>query len=96
VRDARGPLLFVFPDGVPLTARYLLSFVRPAFATVGLNPRAISGHSFRKGGATGLANAGVDDSVVRAHGRWKSNAYHRYIVPSRATLINATRKSVPH
>ena len=91
--DARGPLLFVFPDGIPLSSRYLLLVIRPAFASIGIDPRGISGHSFRKGGATGLANAGVDDSLVRAHGRWKSNAYLRYIVPSRSSLINATRKS---
>ena len=94
VLDSRGPLLFVYPDGAPLSARQFLSTVRPAFAAIGFKPEAISGHSFRKGGATGLINAGNEDSIVRAHGRWKSNVYHRYVVPSRSTLIDAARKPI--
>src|SRR5438105_737882 len=64
VSDLRGPLLFVYPNGAPLSSRYLLNFVRSAFSLIGLDPRAISGHSFQKGGATSLSNAGVDDSIV--------------------------------
>jgi integrase len=92
--DGRGSLLFVYPDGTPLSSRQFLSTIRPAFAAIGFKPETVSGHSFRKGGATGLVNAGNDDSIVRAHGRWKSNIYHRYVVPSRSTLIDAARKPI--
>ena len=35
-------------------------------------------HSFRRGGTTALINAGVPDSIVQAHGRWRSDCYLRY------------------
>jgi hypothetical protein len=36
-------------------------------------------HSFRHGGATWAAKAGWPDARIRAHGRWKSDAYKRYV-----------------
>jgi hypothetical protein len=37
-----------------------------------------SGHSFRRGGTTALQLAGVPESTIAAHGRWKSLAYRGY------------------
>lgn len=37
-----------------------------------------SGHSFRRGGTTALQLAGVPESTIAAHGRWKSLAYRAY------------------
>lgn len=39
-----------------------------------------STHSLRRGGATDLKRRGVDDSVIKAMGGWKSNAVFAYIV----------------
>ena len=36
-------------------------------------------HSFRIGGATHLASLGTEESRIMAAGRWKSNAYTKYI-----------------
>lgn len=38
-----------------------------------------AGHSFRRGGTSALKLAGVDDSIIQLHGRWKSDAYRQYI-----------------
>ena len=38
----------------------------------------IGWHSFRRGGATALFLAGVSDSLIAAHGRWKSFTYRKY------------------
>ena len=35
-------------------------------------------HSFRKGGANAAFKAKVQDCVIKVHGRWRSEAYHRY------------------
>ena len=37
-----------------------------------------SGHSFRRGGTTALQIAGVPESTIASHGRWKSLAYRSY------------------
>jgi integrase len=89
--------LFQYPDGKVLTQQRFLLIIRPAFAQRGLDTSCISGHSFRKGAATGLLNAGNQDSIIKIQGRWKSNAYLRYAKPNSSTLINAARKTnVPH
>jgi integrase len=36
-------------------------------------------HCFRHGGATWAANQGWPDARIKAHGRWKSDAYKRYV-----------------
>ena len=39
----------------------------------------INTHSFRIGGASAAASAGVPDSQIQILGRWSSDAYRRYI-----------------
>lgn len=41
-------------------------------------PTDYSGHSFRRGGTTALQIAGVPESTIASHGRWKSLAYRSY------------------
>ena len=36
-------------------------------------------HSFRRGGAYHASLNGVNDCIIKAHGRWKSSAYIRYV-----------------
>jgi hypothetical protein len=45
--------------------------------------------SFRKGGATALAESGVPDRVIQELGRWKSFAYQRYVHSTDAALNKA-------
>lgn len=42
------------------------------------SPENYAGHSFRRGGTTALFLAGVPETVIAAHGRWKSLAYRKY------------------
>ena len=52
----------------------------------GLNPARYKGHSFRIGAASHAADRGLSDAQIRVLGRWKSNAFHRYIrIPSVST-----------
>ena len=41
-------------------------------------PTEYSGHSFRRGGTMALQMAGVPESTIASHGRWKSLAYRSY------------------
>ncbi|KAJ7734594.1 DNA breaking-rejoining enzyme [Mycena metata] len=58
-----------------------------------------TGHSFRIGGTTELLLAEVAPDVVRAMGRWSSDAFHRYwrsledLAPIHATHIGSARHS---
>jgi hypothetical protein len=38
-----------------------------------------SGHSFRRGGASALALAGVPEATIQLHGRWSSLTYRQYL-----------------
>lgn len=60
------------------------------FAEVG----KVSGHSFRRGGLTALLLAGVSDTQLQRHGRWKSDSFKRYFDTehSIAARVSATRE----
>lgn len=68
-----GPL-FMYDDGSFLTRRRLSSFVQACFPGINVNT-----HSFRIGGASAAASAGIADSSIKILGRWSSDAYLRYI-----------------
>ena len=61
--------------------------------STGRDPRQFSSHSFRKGGAVSLQSAGVENSLIRRLGRWKSDAFSLYVRdPSFATLIDTNAR----
>lgn len=59
-----------------LTRTELMKRCNEVWAEEGLEP--LTGHSFRIGGATHYLVNGVDPSVVKVLGRWKSNAFEEY------------------
>lgn len=71
--------LFAFEDGMPITRRWLMAQVDGLLRSIRCNPRAYSSHSFRKGGAVSLQELGVEDSIIRRTGRWRSDAFHLYV-----------------
>jgi hypothetical protein len=52
-----------------------------------------AGHSFRRGGTTAMLQAGVSQVIVQRHGRWRSQAFQRYLdsVSSPATRVIPTQ-----
>jgi hypothetical protein len=71
--------LFQFVDGSPVTRGWLMRCVNDLLVRIGRDPHDFSSHSFRKGGATSLQERGVEDSLIRRSGRWKSDAFHLYV-----------------
>jgi hypothetical protein len=76
------------------------AFIKRAASVLHLNPDDYAGHSFRRGGATAMFSAKVPESSIKDHGRWKSEAFRRYIHISRdmkavptATLATSARSS---
>lgn len=79
--------LFLMSNGQPLTRARLLSVTRQLLASAGISTDPEVGISFRRGGATALANARVTDRVIKLAGRWRSHSYARYIDTSLPVLM---------
>ena len=79
LRGSRQGPLFMFNDGSPLSRRRLVAEVRQALFACGFDCNLYAGHSFRIGAVTTAAKHGVEDSTIRALGRWRSDAYQLYI-----------------
>ncbi|XP_052226643.1 integrase/recombinase xerD homolog isoform X2 [Dreissena polymorpha] len=73
-----GPL-FKFANGEPVTATFFRSNLRTCVVASQLSPHRYTSHSFRIGGATHAHSQNMSASQIQQLGRWKSNAYLKYI-----------------
>ena len=89
-RGASLGAFFRFEDGSPLTKQCFVRLIREALVRAGIPTQGYSGHSFRIGAATTAAEAGLEDSVIQALGRWTSGAFLRYIRTPREMLARHT------
>ena len=80
-----GPM-FAFSSGSFLTRAFLSDVIQLVLHDVNLNT-----HSFRIGGASAAAAAGIPDSTIQIMGRWASNAYRAYLRIPDKTLKRVTR-----
>uniref|UniRef100_A0A1X7TIL8 Tyr recombinase domain-containing protein n=1 Tax=Amphimedon queenslandica TaxID=400682 RepID=A0A1X7TIL8_AMPQE len=80
-----GPLL-IQEDGQPLTRDFFVHLLKEALGRCGIESGGYSGRSFRIGAATSAAKAGVPNHIIKAMGRWESEAYQTYIRSSPSTL----------
>jgi len=93
----RGPSpgpLFLFCNGKHLTRVRLVTKVREALASAGVDHSAYSGHSFRIGAATTAAKQGISDATIKMLGRWKSSAYQLYIKTPKEQLASISQRLV--
>ena len=77
-RNAPGPL-FIFPGGAPVTKTFFGDQLKKSLAWAGLSSECYKGHSFRIGAATTAAMQGISDEEIQRMGRWKSQAFKKYI-----------------
>ena len=85
-----GPL-FLFKDGRFLTRQRLVEELRKVLRKTGVDQSKYCGHSFRIGAATTAAARGIEDSVIKTLGRWKSLAYLQYVRIPRQELAHYSR-----
>ncbi len=71
--------LFMYSDGSIFTRHMCIELTKLLASRLGHDPAQYSGHSYRKGGATSLANAHVPDSVIKVMGRWESFSFALYV-----------------
>jgi hypothetical protein len=76
-RNHDGP---AFQDrGRPIHRDQVISFLRSLLSAEGIDPNQYAGHSFRKGGAQSLYDAGVPMADIKALGRWRSWCFALYL-----------------
>jgi len=73
-----GPI-FLSIDKVPVSRAFFTNQLSIAIKLCGLDPTRYKGHSFRIGAASHAADRGMSDGQIRTLGRWKSNAFLKYI-----------------
>jgi len=76
--NSPGPL-FVFPGGTPVSKSFFGEQLKKSLSWAGLPTTCYKGHSFRIGAATTAAMQGVSDEEIQRMGRWKSQAFKKYI-----------------
>lgn len=83
VRGCKPGPLFILADGSAVVRTHFTNQLSIAFKYCGLDSSRYKGHSFRIGAASYAAEAGMSDAQIRALGRWKSNAFQKYVrIPS--------------
>jgi integrase len=82
--------LFEWSNGRPLSQRSLIVNMQRLLAEAGVpNAEQYTGHSFRRGGATSLANSHTSMHIIQKAGRWSSNAAQLYIDTSKQDIAAA-------
>ena len=76
---ATTPLFRIPSTNKILTVTQLRNEIRFLMSSLGLDGSLYGAHSLRIGGATALAFLGALPEQIKAHGRWKSDAYMRYV-----------------
>ena len=78
----RGPSsgpLFINQEGLPVLRSDFCKMLCSVVHLCNLDPTKYNGHSFRIGAATYAAEQGFSDTQIRQLGRWKSDAFKKYI-----------------
>ena len=79
MRGPRPGALFITVDGLPVSRSQFSNMLSSAIQFCGLSPSVYKGHSFQIGAASHAADKGLSDAQIRLLGRWKSNAFLKYI-----------------
>lgn len=79
-----GPL-FMFLDNVAIPQSFFATHLKNSLAWAKLDNKLYKAHSFRIGAATEAAQRGLSEHRIKLMGRWKSDAYKKYI---RISMLN--------
>ncbi|KAJ8301056.1 hypothetical protein KUTeg_022575 [Tegillarca granosa] len=79
IRNRSDGKLFIHEDGSPLTRYHFNAVLKKSIIKLGIPVSVFSSHSFRIGATTTLALKGLDPSMIQGLGRWRSDAFSKYI-----------------
>ena len=88
--------LFQFKNGTYLSRRTMASNLHTLLGLCGLQSKEYNTHSFRIGAATTAAAAGVPSWLIKILGRWRSDAYEKYIHLPQATILQVPTTMATH
>ena len=89
-RAASTPLFRDFRGNI-LTVNAVRAEIRALMDGIGRPGSLYGAHSMRIGGATALAYLGATPETIKAHGRWKSDAYMSYVRARERECMSFTR-----
>ena len=89
-RNSGGPL-FTWRNGCFSTRDKFVKCLRTALGEAGYLADKFAGHSFRIGAATTARRCGIQESLIKALGRWDSAAYLYYMRTSPETLQSVAK-----
>ncbi|XP_021348026.1 uncharacterized protein LOC110446987 [Mizuhopecten yessoensis] len=79
IRSSGSAPLFVLPRGLPFPRKRFDAITSRCLRFYDLDTSRYKGHSFRIGGASCAADKDLSDAQIRQLGRWKTDAFKRYI-----------------
>ncbi len=79
IRGSHPGPLFIMPPSKPIFRSQFSTFLSSILNKLSIPDCNVKPHSFRIGAATSACANGVPDSDIQRMGRWKSDAYRRYI-----------------
>ena len=89
-QGADAPAFIV--EGEAVKYADLLNEIKHRVRIVGLDPTKYSSHSFRRGGATTAAQAGLTENEIKNLGGWKSECFRQYIQDSYQVRLMSQEK----
>ena len=81
LRGNRDGQFFINENGSGVTYNQFRSIMNQCLTKSDLSPKYFGTHSFRIGRCTDLHKAGFTKAQIKIMGRWKSNAFEKYIRP---------------
>ena len=85
-----GPL-FLLPNNQSLTGELFRSALKKVFQELHMDHHQFNTHSFRIGAATSAKLAGGSDSYLKVFGKWRSDAYFKYVQLSPKDLARLSK-----
>lgn len=79
LRGKHKGALFCMQDRTPCSRDWFSQQLRKTVNKIGLDPKRFKTHSFRIGATTTAAAMGVSDVNIQKLGRWRSQAFQKYI-----------------
>ena len=79
LRGNRSGPLFLNSDNIPVSRTFFTKLLSLSLRAGGLDSTRYKVHSFRIGAASFAGDRGMSDAQIRAFGRWRSNAFLKYI-----------------